>query len=269
MADPIELQGQDRSAVSPLTPTSCYYPGGRRMNELERIRSVLIAMRRRTLLRAALQTAGFGLAAMLVALLALALSAAAVGPAGFWPLLSVVVLAALGVGAFAFGVLRPARHLRGDRAAARLVSRLHPPVASDLVSAVELGQPDEMPAAPDVETVGVSRALVRALQGSVAGAVEPLDPRRLISLRPAVLALGVLRAGGGDHRRGAAPVARSRSAAWRRSRTGRRASKGRRSRRRRWSATCASPTSIRRTPAWPRGWSTARPATSSRSRGPR
>jgi hypothetical protein len=162
------------------------------MNELERIRSVLIAMRRRTLLRAALQTTGFGLAAMLAALLALALSAAAVGPAGFWPLLSVVVLAALGVGAFAFGLLRPARHLRGDRAAARLMSRLHPPVASDLVSAVELGQPDELPAATDVETVGVSRALVRALQGSVASAVEPLDPRRLISLRPAVLALGVL-----------------------------------------------------------------------------
>ena len=162
------------------------------MNELQRIRSVLIAVRRRALLRAALQTAGFGLAAMLVALLALALSATAVGPAGFWPLLSVVVLAALAFGALAFGLVRPARQLRSDGAAARLVAQLHPAVASDLVSAVELGPPDDMPAETDAESATVSRALVRALQGSVAGAVEPLDPRRLIPLRPAVSALGVL-----------------------------------------------------------------------------
>ena len=162
------------------------------MNELQRIRSVLTAVRRRALLRAALQTTGFGLAGMLVALLVLALSATAVGPAGFWPLLSVVVLAALAIGALAFGLIRPARQLRGDRAAARLVAQLHPAVASDLVSAVELGPPDEMPAEADSESTTVSRTLVRALQGSVAGAVEPLDPRRLISLRPAVSALGVL-----------------------------------------------------------------------------
>src|SRR5581483_2527550 len=65
-------------------------------------------------------------------------------------------------------------------------------VASDLVSAVELGPPDDMPAETDVESATVSRTLVRALQGSVAGAVEPLDPRRLIPLRPAISALGVL-----------------------------------------------------------------------------
>jgi len=161
------------------------------MNELQRIQSVLIAVRRRALLRAALQTAGFGLAAMLLALLVLALSAVAVGPAGFWPLLSVVVLAALGVSALAVGLIRPARQLRGDRAAASLVAQLHPAVASDLCSAVELGAPDDMPAQTDSESTTVSRTLVRALQGSVAGAVEPLDPRRLISLRPAVSALGV------------------------------------------------------------------------------
>jgi hypothetical protein len=119
------------------------------MNELQRIRGVLTAVRRRALLRAALQTTGFGIAGMLVALLVLALSATAIGPAGFWPLLSVVVLAALAVGALAFGLIRPARQLRGDRAAARLVAQLHPTVASDLVSAVELGPPDEMPAEAD------------------------------------------------------------------------------------------------------------------------
>ena len=85
------------------------------MNELQRIQSVLIAVRRRALLRAALQTAGFGLAAMLAALLLLALSATAVGPAGFWPLLSVVVLAALGVGALALGLDKTgAGAARGD-----------------------------------------------------------------------------------------------------------------------------------------------------------
>jgi len=164
------------------------------MTELQRIRAVLFAMRRRALLRATLQTAGFGLAAMLVVLVALAASASAVGPAGFWPLLSVVVLAALGAAALAYGVLRPARGLRGDRAAARLVARLHPVIGSDLVSAVELGAPEQSPSAPTPEAGGaaVSPALVRALQGSVAGAVEPLDPRQLISLQPAALALGVL-----------------------------------------------------------------------------
>jgi hypothetical protein len=162
------------------------------MNELQRIQAVLLAMRRRTLLRAALQTAGLGLTAMLLALLGLAASAAAMGPAGFWPLLSVVVLAALGLGALAFGLFRPARHLKGDRAAALLVARLHPQVASDLVSAVELGQPEAIPTAPDSDATMISTALVRALQGSVARVVEPLDPRRLISMQPAALALGVL-----------------------------------------------------------------------------
>ena len=162
------------------------------MSELQRIRAVLFAMRRRALLRATLQTAGFGLAAMLLVLVGLAATASAVGPAGFWPLLSVVVLATLGTGALAYGVLRPARGLRGDRAAARLVARLHPVIASDLVSAVELGAPGQTASAPSAAGAFVSPALVRALQGSVAGMVEPLDPRRLISLQPAALALGVL-----------------------------------------------------------------------------
>ncbi len=206
---------------------------------------------------------------MLVALLALALSAAAVGPAGFWPLLSVVVLAALGVGALAFGLLRPARHLRGDRAAARLVARLHPAVASDLVSAVELGPPDEMPADDRRRDGG-------GLAHAGAGAAG-LGRQRGRAARSAPPDLAAARrcwrwacsCWSRRHRRGAAAVARSDPRPARRWRTGRRASRARRSRRRRWSATCASPTSTRRTPACPRASSTARRATSSRSRGPR
>jgi hypothetical protein len=183
------------------------------MNELQRIRVVLVAVRRRVLVRAAVQTAGFGLAAMLAALLALSASAAAVGPAGFWPVVTGLLLAALGLAALGYGVLRPARTLRGDRAAARLVARLHPAVSSDLVSAVELGNPqppgyDPAPERPHrahpraahprqaagaPEAAGlVSEALVRALQDRVAGVVEQLDPKRLISMRPAGVALGAL-----------------------------------------------------------------------------
>jgi hypothetical protein len=175
---------------------TCYYSLRVRMNELQRIRTVLVAMRRRALVRAAVQTAGFGLAAMLLALLVLSASAATVGPAGFWPILTALVLAILGLGAMSYGVLRPARILRGDRAAARLVARLHPAVSSDLVSAVELGDEADGGAAATTARRGggaeVSPALVRALQGTVAGAVEPLDPSALISMRPARTAIGAL-----------------------------------------------------------------------------
>src|SRR4051812_29958672 len=143
------------------------------MTELQRIRVVLAAMRRRTLLRAAVQAAGFGVAGMLVALLVLAASAAAVGPAGFWPILTALVLAVLGLGALSFGVVRPARTLRGDRAAARLVARLRPELSSDLVSAIELGEPEpelgngDGAGAGDADG-GVSVTLVRAFQDVVA-----------------------------------------------------------------------------------------------------
>src|SRR4051812_8848733 len=151
------------------------------MTELQRIRVVLAAMRRRTLLRSAVQAAGFGVAGMLLALLVLAASASAVGPASFWPILTALVLAVLGLGALSLGVVRPARTLRGDRAAARLVARLRPELASDLVSAIELGEP------PDTDDGTVSVALVRAFQDTVARTVEPLQPAHLISMRPAAL----------------------------------------------------------------------------------
>src|SRR6266700_5556830 len=73
-----------------------------------------------------------------------------------------------------------------------MLARLQPTIASDLVSAVELGPPDAFTPGPETGPPPVSPSLVRALQGAVAGAVEPLEPRRLISLRPAALALAVL-----------------------------------------------------------------------------
>jgi hypothetical protein len=166
------------------------------MSESERIRSFLTAVRRRLLLKAALETAGFGAAAFALALLALAAAAASVGPAGFWPPVTAIAVAVLVLGALAAGVARPARALRDDRAAARRAGGLVPTLASDLLSSVELREVEATaPAFIDVDvgagagSTAVSPSLVRAFHADVARALEPIDPRRLVPLRPATLAL--------------------------------------------------------------------------------
>jgi hypothetical protein len=153
------------------------------MSEMERIRSFLTAVRRRLLVRAAVETAGFGAAAMIGMLLALAAVAASVGPAGFWPTLTTASLLTLTLAALVAGLLRPARQLRDERAAAHRAGTFVPPLASDLLSAVELGD-----GAADVALV--SPALVRAFHADVARALEPVDPRALIPMRPAAAAAG-------------------------------------------------------------------------------
>jgi hypothetical protein len=157
------------------------------MSEMERIRSFLAAMRRRLLLCAAIETAGFGAAGLLVALLALAGAAAAVGPAGFWPTITTVTLAVLALTALTTGVLRPARLLRDDRATARRAGTLVPPLASDLLSAVELG--DAQVGAGVGSQGAISPALVQAFHADVARALGPVSPGALVSLRPAALAV--------------------------------------------------------------------------------
>jgi hypothetical protein len=159
------------------------------MSELERIRTFLAAMRRRLLVRAVVETAGFGATTLVVAVLALAAVASAVGPAGFWPTLTMVALAALALAALALGVLRPARLLRDDRSAARRAGSLVPPLASDLLSAIELGdRADGVDVGPGTGAF-VSPALVRAFHADVARALQPVDPRALVPLRPAALAV--------------------------------------------------------------------------------
>jgi hypothetical protein len=156
------------------------------MSETERIRAFLAAMRRRFLVRAAVEAAGFGAAAILVVLLALAAVAAAVGPAGFWPTLTTGALVMLALAALATGVLRPARALRDDRAAARRAGALVPSLASDLLSAIEFARaPVEAGA-----TALISPALVEAFHADVARALDPVDPRALVPLRPAAAAVG-------------------------------------------------------------------------------
>jgi Domain of unknown function (DUF4175) len=154
-------------------------------SEVEQIRDFLGAVRRRMLVRAAIRTAGFGAAAVGVTLLALALGAAAVGPAGFWPTVTVVTLGLLALSALTYGVLRPARALREDRAAARRVGVLVPPLASDLLSAVELGEAPR----PGHPLPAVSPSLVRAFHGDVARALGPVEPRALVPFGPAAVAV--------------------------------------------------------------------------------
>lgn len=154
------------------------------MNDLDGIRGFLAALRRRLLLRAGLETVGYGAAAMALAALVLALVAAAVGPAGFWPP-TTVLIAVVALAAAAAFVLRPARALRDNRATARranglLGERAH--LASDLLSAVELAEAPEG---------SVSPGLVGALQHDVAGSLAPIDPKKLVPLRPAVRAVAI------------------------------------------------------------------------------
>ena len=96
------------------------------MSDQDGIHGFLAALRRRLLLCAGMQAAGYGGGRRGGALLALGLIAAAVGPAGFWPVTTMVVLGVLALGAFGYGVWRPARALRDTEAAARRAGGLSP-----------------------------------------------------------------------------------------------------------------------------------------------
>jgi hypothetical protein len=163
-------------------------------NELTRIRGFLRAVRRRVRLRDALHRGALGAGMVLLMLLGLALAASAFGPASFWlPLTATALGLGLVVTAVA-GVWLPRRRLRSDLTAAGVVARLHPPIASDLLSAVELGDvaPPPPPATdqaapePPGPPAAISPVLVRAFQDRVAQTIEPLDPRTLVPLRPAL-----------------------------------------------------------------------------------
>jgi hypothetical protein len=148
------------------------------MVEADAIRSFVAAVRRRLLLRSGLAAAGWGAAALGLGLGIMGLVAAAVGPAGFWPTFTVVTVAILAAATFVFGVVRPANELRSNHAAARRAGALAPALASDLLSAIELD-------AVDPATSSASPRLVQAFRAQVAGVLAPVEPRVLVSLRPA------------------------------------------------------------------------------------
>ncbi len=151
------------------------------MSELAWIRTFLASVRRRCLLESGLRAGGVAVAALAAALLILALAAARVGPASFWPAVTALVLVVGVLAGLVLGVIRPAATLRSDGAVARFVGRAHPPLASDLVSAVELGADFDRIAGQD----RVSPALVHALAAQVMERAVPLHPSGLVPMRAA------------------------------------------------------------------------------------
>jgi hypothetical protein len=108
------------------------------MTDSERISSFLRQARSRALLETGIRVGGHAFAILAMTFLALALTAALVGPAVSWPYVAFGNIVAFVAGGLALGVIRPARVLDQSVAVARLVGKHRPPLASDLLSAVEL-----------------------------------------------------------------------------------------------------------------------------------
>ena len=150
----------------------------------DRIQVFLNALRRRLVLRTALRTAGLGVGALLVVLLGLALLASAFGPAEFWRPVTTGMVVFGTLLAAAVGLWRPWRAMRDDAQAARAIGRLNPALSSlsdDLVSAVELHPIAQ--AAPGAGTL-ISTPLILAFRDGLSQTLAPLDPKRLVSMRP-------------------------------------------------------------------------------------
>lgn len=113
----------------------------------------------------------FALAATILfaTLLVLAWLATRTGPAAYWPLVTTGVLLAVTLSAAFLGGFLPWRRLKADTAVARLVGARHPPLASDLLSAVQLREQSE---------------LVAAHRQQVGHVVSALDVRDVVPLRP-------------------------------------------------------------------------------------
>ena len=149
------------------------------MTDIERVRLFLRQVRRRALLVLGLRAAGLTAAAMLATLLALGLVASWIGPSASWSSITLLTLFVLLFAGAALVWGWPAYRLRSMRAVATLAGRRHPPLASDLLSAVELdAEIDSVP----------SPGMTRAFFGAVADAAAPLDPAHLLPLRGQVWA---------------------------------------------------------------------------------
>ncbi len=154
------------------------------MTDRERIHSFLRQARSRALLETGIRAGGYALAILVVALLVLALAAAMTGPAVSWPYVAFGTIAACVAGAIALGLVRPARTLEQPSEVARLVGKQRPPLASDLLSAVELQS------APAGDT-GISAGMTDAFFATVAEATQPIASEDLIPLDRAVRAVAI------------------------------------------------------------------------------
>ena len=154
------------------------------MTDSERIHSFLRRARGRALLEMGIRTGAHALVTLILALFGLALAAALAGPASSWPYVALGAIAACVAGGGALGWLRPARAFAEPATLARMVGQHHPPLASDLLSAVELAaaRTGDAEASPD---------MTQAFYGTVADATGPLVVEDLIPLDRAVRALFV------------------------------------------------------------------------------
>lgn len=152
------------------------------MTDSERIHRFLEQARNRALVEGAVRTGGYTVAVLGGLFVVLALIAALAGPAASWPYVAFgSIVACLAAGA-AIGYVRPARVLEDPAAVARLVGKHRPPLASDLLTAVELEA---------ARTAGaeVSPEMAQAFSGVVADATAPIVVDDLIPLRAAVRAV--------------------------------------------------------------------------------
>jgi hypothetical protein len=179
------VQPVDPRAPGAPPPPPGPEPGRHPARSAQAIRGFLGSVRRRLLVRAAVETAGYGVGVLGLVTLLLAVTASHVGPAAFWPALTATVIGVFVIVALLAGVGRPAWALRQDHAAARRTGDLMPAMASDLLSAVELAGPSPT----DPRASAVSGTLVRAFQDYVAGSVASVDARRLVPMRPATRAV--------------------------------------------------------------------------------
>jgi hypothetical protein len=164
------------------------------LNALERIRAFLDAVRRELWRRHAVRAALYAAAALagLAALLPLValLGTPAQGRAFGWAGLGLAVAVVAGV--MLAGVLLPRRRWRSDRGVARFVGAHEHAVASDLLSAVELGS-----GLGHSSRGQVSRELTDAFLVQIAGRVGAIEPDGLDAqgarrtLRRAAAALGL------------------------------------------------------------------------------
>jgi hypothetical protein len=152
------------------------------MTDYQRIDRFLQRARGRALLEVGLRAGGYAVAGLGVSLLTLAVLARLSGPAASWPYVafgSILLSVACGI---ALGYVRPARALEDPAAVARLVGDHQPPLASDILSAVELE-------AARTGGAEVSADMARAFCAAVADRAAPIVVEDLIPLRRAVRAI--------------------------------------------------------------------------------
>ena len=171
------------------------------MDALERILAFLDAVRRQLWRRHAVRAALVAAAALAVLAAVLPLIALLVMPVQgrVIAMIGLGLVAATAAGAVALGMIVPHRRWRSDHRVARFVGRHEPPIASDLLSAVELGS--GLGSGFGQGNRGrVSRELTFAFLAQTAGRVASVAPaaldargaRRSLHRATAALGLGLL-----------------------------------------------------------------------------